>query len=242
MSDMGLSDTAKGHPGADQVGLRPRVVTPELTERRAAVAELGARMRELLAAAVRAEVPVDVLRSTAAAVAELAGPLAAGERAPERPASVDDLVAGVRMFNPVIGEGNAMAPPVQMTYDGLRVEGRCSLGPQHEGPHMYAHGGISSLLLDQILGHAAAAAGAIGVTTELTTRYRRPVPLGVPLLLWAEAVEFDGERTTARGAIATAADPSTPLVEGEARFRKLELRQVQRMYAALLPPESPEPS
>lgn len=208
----------------------------ELTERRAAVAELGEAIRAVLAAAVRSEVPVDVLRSTAAAVSALADPLLDVQRAAEQPASVDDLMSGVRMFNPVIGAGNAIAPPLRMTYDGRRVEGRGVLGPQHEGPHLYGHGGISALLLDQVLGHAAAAAGSIGVTTELTTRYRRPIPLDVPLVVWGEAVDVTAERTTARGAIALDSDPNTPLVEGEASFRPLDPGQFQRMYASLLRP------
>lgn len=230
------------HPGADQVGLRPRPDSPELAERREAVAELGTRMRELLAVATLTEVPADVLREAAAQVAALTGPLAAVQRPVERPASVDDLASGVRMFNPVIGAGNAIAPPMVVEPDELepgRMIGRCTLGPQHEGPHLYGHGGISAMLLDQILGHAVAAAGAIGVTIELSTRYLRPVPLGVPLLLWAEAAGGDGERTSARGVLATAADPSTPLVEADGRFRKLELRQVQRMYPALLDRREP---
>lgn len=230
------------HPGADQVGMRPRPLTPELSDRRAAVAELGMQIRELLATAVLSEAPVDVLRDVAAQVETLRASLGSVQRPPERPASVDDLVSGVRMFNPVIGEGSAVAPPLRVTYEDALVRGSCTLGPQHEGPHLYAHGGVTAMLLDQILGHAVAAAGAIGVTVDLATRYRRPVPLGQPLLLWAEAVDTDGERTTARGAITTAADPGTPLVEAEGRFRKLELRQVQRMYAALFdgsPPREP---
>lgn len=208
----------------------------ELTERRAAVAELGGAIRAVLAAAVRSEAPVDVLRSTAAAVSALADPLLDVQRAAERPASVDDLMSGVRMLNPVIGAGNAIAPPLRMSYDGRRVEGRGVLGPQYEGPHLYGHGGISALLLDQVLGHAAAAAGSIGVTIELTTRYRRPIPLEVPLLVWGEAVEVTAERTTARGAIALDSDPNTPLVQGEASFRPLGPQQFHRMYASLLQP------
>jgi acyl-coenzyme A thioesterase PaaI-like protein len=50
---------------------------------------------------------------------------------------------------------------------------------------MYGHGGVSAMLIDQLLGHAAAAAGHPGVTTDLSVRYRRPVPLDVPLRVWA---------------------------------------------------------
>lgn len=229
-------------PGAADAGMRPRVETDELRDRRAAVAELGSELRSLLEAVVRTEMPTEVLRRAAAEVRALTEPLTERLRAPERPSSVDDLVGGVRMFNPVIGDGNPIAPPLRFEVDGLHVEGRCTLGSAHEGPHMFSHGGMSALWLDQALGHAAAAAGNIGVTTSLSVRYRRPVPLGVPLRVWARAVEVDGDRTVAKGAIATAAEPEVALVEAEAGFRRLHMEQLRRMYPGLVgePAENPD--
>lgn len=228
------SSRSGGLPGARDAGMRPRVETDELRDRRAAVAELGSELRSLLEAVVRTEVPAEVLRRTAVELRVLTEPLAERMRALERPSSVDDLVGGVRMFNPVIGEGNPIAPPLRFEVDGLQVEGRCTLGSAHEGPHMFSHGGMSALWLDQALGHAAAAAGNIGVTTNLSVRYRRPVPLGVPLRLWARAVEVDGDRTAAKGAIATAAEPEIALVEADARFLKLGMDHLRRMYPGLI--------
>lgn len=223
-----------GMPGAEDAGLRPRRQTDELTDRRAAVAELGAAMRELLEVGVRTEVAADALRDAAEAIRKVTETLGERLRDPARPPSVDDLVTGVRMFNPVIGEGNPIAPPLRSEIDGDQVEGRCTLGTAHEGPHMFSHGGISAMVLDQILGHAAAAVGNVGVTTSLSVRYRRPVPLGVPLRIWARAIEVEGNRTKAIAAIATEAEPDTPLVEAEARFLRLSLEQVQRMYPGMV--------
>ncbi|MGH3951268.1 MAG: PaaI family thioesterase, partial [Pseudonocardiaceae bacterium] len=197
-------------------------------------AELGSELRSLMEAATRTEVPTEVVRRTAGRLRELTQPLTERLRAPERPSSVDDLVSGVRMFNPVIGEGNPIAPPVRFEIVGTQVEGRCTLGHAHEGPHMFSHGGMSALWLDQALGHAAAAVGNIGVTTNLAVRYRRPVPLGVPLRVWARTVEVDANRTVAEGAIATVAEPGVALVEAEGRFLKLSLDQVRRMYPGLV--------
>jgi acyl-coenzyme A thioesterase PaaI-like protein len=166
-------------------------------------------------AAVRSEAPTEALRQAALEVRKLTEPLTERLRAPERPPSVDDLVTGVRMFNPVIGQGNPIAPPVGFEADGDFVKGRFTLGAAHEGPHMFSHGGISAMLLDQALGHAAAAAGNVGVTTDLSVRYRRPVPLGVPLLVWARVRDLADDRTLANGAIATVAEPDLALVTAD---------------------------
>lgn len=143
------------------------------------------------------------------------------------------MQAGLRMFNPVIGHGHPLAPPIHWEIDGERVEGRFTLGFAHEGPPTYSHGGLSALWLDQILGHAAAAAGNRGVTTELTVRYRKPVPLGVPLRVWAHATALDGHRTTTMGAITTLAQPDVALVEAEGRFLRLSTNHVKRMFPGM---------
>lgn len=223
-----------GLPGVEEAGMRPRAQTDALLDRRAAVTELGDELRLLLEAVVRTEVPTELLRQAAAQVREVTGPLSDRLRAPQQPASVDDLVTGVRMFNPVIGEGNPVAPPVRFEVDGDVIEGRFTLGTAHEGPHMFGHGGMSAMLLDQALGHAAAAAGNVGVTTNLSVRYRRPVPLGVPLRVWARVGELDGDRTLANGSITTVADPDIDLVTADARFLRLSMDRLRRMYPGLV--------
>lgn len=222
-----------GLPGAADAGHEAGAETGELAERRGAVAELGAQLRVLNEAAVRTEVDPDVLRKAAADVAALVDTLGAQQREASTPPAVDDLRDGRRMYNPVIGPGHPTAPPVEWEIDGKRVEGRCTLGLVYEGPPTSAHGGMSALLLDQMFGHAAAAAHNVGVTTNLEVRYRKPVPLGVPLRIWAEAVDVDGQRTTIEGAIATAAEPDVALVEGNARFLSLNEEQAKRMLPDL---------
>ena len=88
-------------------------------------------------------------------------------------------MGGVRMFNPVIGEGNPIAPPVEIKTGADGAEGWCTLGHAYEGPPVWGHGGVSAMLIDQLLGHAAAGPATSGVTTDLSVRYRRPVPLSV---------------------------------------------------------------
>ena len=127
----------------------------------------------------------------------LARELAAGSRAETRAlheiASVDDPEIGERWYSPVYGPGNPVAPPMVATDtpDG-RATGRVTLGKPHEGPPGLVHGGVVATLLDHVLARAIRAAGRGGLTATLTVTYRRPVPLGVPLLATAEMGDDGG--------------------------------------------------
>lgn len=56
-------------------------------------------------------------------------------------------------------------------------DGRCwaefALGATYEGPPGFVHGGVCALILDQVMGEAAAAAGYPGMTAGLTLRFHR---------------------------------------------------------------------
>jgi len=229
-------------PGARDLLLDAVELTPDLAERRAAAAELGAALRELVDAAVRSEVEPDVLRATAAAVRPLVDALAERRRRRTQIPVTDDLITGVRMYSPACGAGNPVAPPMTIEQRGDRVVGTCTLGLAYEGPHMFGHGGISAMLLDQILGHAVAAIRAPGMTIELTTRYRRPVPLETPLVLWGQAFRDDGMVIRARGAICLASDPDTPLVDATAEFVTLRPEQAMRIFAGTERPTRVDPA
>lgn len=216
-------------------------VPDKLLDRREAVAELGAGLRTLTDLLVRTEVGAEVLRDAARQLREVAPALRERIRDVAEPASVDDLMGGVRMFNPVIGAGNPIAPPLRIEISADGAEGWCTLGQAYEGPPMYGHGGMSAMLIDQLLGHAAAASGHPGVTTDLSVRYRRPVPLDVPLRVWGRVVKVEGRRISAVGGITTAAEPGVPLVEAEARFARLRLDQAGRLFGRLASPDAANP-
>jgi acyl-coenzyme A thioesterase PaaI-like protein len=79
-----------------------------------------------------------------------------------------------------------------------RVTHRIRLGPLHEGPPGLVHGGVSALVLDQVLGEAAAVGGAPGMTGRLTLHYRRPTPLG-EVTASARLETHEGRKATVRG-------------------------------------------
>ena len=183
---------------------------PELM---AAVADLGGALRELVDASVRTTVPADELRAAAAEVREVRQRLAASRRPPHQLPALDDPVVFRRVYNPVTGVGSALAPPLQLRRADGGLVAEAELGPAYEGPPGYVHGGVSSMLMDQLLGSAVIAAGLWGMTAQLELGYHRPVPLDTPLVLRARVVGNTDRRTTATGSIALADEPDRPLVD-----------------------------
>lgn len=217
--------------------------SPAVHDQRAAIAELGEALRDLVQRASATEAPPEEQREIAALLREATARLAEYPRERAQMPSADNLLAGIRMYNPVTGLGSAIAPPVHIEYIDGQAVGTCTLGLAFEGPPMYAHGGVSALLLDQILGYAAGAAGRPGLTATLDIRYLAPVPLQTPLRLTAQMTTAgEGRSVTAAGAIATAADPDTPLVESTARFVRPRPDQALKLFGTALHPDAVDPS
>ncbi len=216
--------------GVRHVDVREVELTAELSERRKAVVELGEALRDLTSSAIGSEVAVEVIRRVAEHARELAATLAERQRRLDEPSSVDDLRRGQRLYNPVVGLANPVAPPMSVEIvDGAAI-GSCTLDWRYEGPSTYAHGGISALLLDQIMGYAAAATGHPGVTARLEVRYRATVPLGKPLRLQARLIDVLGVRAAIQGSISLATAPDDALVEAEGRFLSLRPEQASRLF------------
>jgi uncharacterized protein (TIGR00369 family) len=194
----------------------------QLVARRDAAAALGSALRDLVDAAVRTEVPLAEVQDVTASVQQLAARLRVDMRGLQEPAPLDDPGTGDRWYSPVYGPGNPRAPRLAATDtpDG-RATGRVTLGKPYEGPLGVVHGGVVATLFDHMLARAVRAAGRGGMTAELTVTYRRPVRLGVPLLLTAKMGDAAGRRTTASARIVAADDPGTTLAEAEGLFVSL---------------------
>ncbi|MQA13235.1 MAG: PaaI family thioesterase [Pseudonocardiaceae bacterium] len=204
--------------------------------RRRAVVELAESLRELLDAAVSTTAPAPVLRAVAARVRDVVAQLSADRRGRFEAPDVDEAGRGARFYNPVAGPGNPMAPPLRTRTDGDVVIGTCTLGLGYEGPRSWAHGGVSAMLLDHVLGHANfASTGRAGLTVSLSLRYRSPVPLQTPLRLTGRVVADEDGKVTTAGAIATEAEPETALVEAEGVFVSPRPDQARRLYGADAP-------
>ena len=184
-----------------------------------AVTELGDALRGLLDASVSTAVDAGALRRAATTARAATAELTTRRRPPGQLPPLDDPIAFRRVYSPVTGVGSAVAPPVLVRHDGDRgVVARVSLGLLYEGPPGYLHGGMSGLLMDQMLGAAAIGAGLWGMTARLELDYRGPVPLDTPVELRAWIVESAGRRTVVAGSIALAAEPERALVEARGVF------------------------
>lgn len=205
-----------------------------LRRRRRAIGDLGEALRILVEHAAATEVEVVSLARAAEHIRQASALL--GERTRDRSTlpTADDLLGGVRMYNPVTGSGSGLAPPLRIEEaDGAAI-GTCTLGLAFEGPPRYAHGGVSAMLLDQMLGYAVSASGNPGMTVHLDTSYLAPVPLLTPLHLTAAVSEIDGRRVTASGTIAAASEPDTVLVAATGTFLALSTEQVRRLFGLVL--------
>lgn len=224
MAGWTATSTARARPSGALRRTRAPTVTDtpspaDRAARRQAVGDLGSALREVVDAAVRTEVSVAELQVATEAARRLATRLRAESRdLPDAP-TVDDPATDERTYSPVSGPGSPIAPPLVPTHSGDgRATGQVTLGRAHEGPPGLVHGGVVAALFDHMLARAVRAGGRGGLTASLTVSYRRPVRLGVPLLLTAKVADADGRRTTARARLVAEDDPGTTLAEADGLF------------------------
>lgn len=172
-------------------------------------------VRELVDATIRTEVDAEDIR---AAQVELE---AIVERL--RKKQIDGAY-GVRIHadgsrgrnwgNAVVGLRNAIAPPLDIRTDGAgNVWSDFHLGAAYEGPPELVHGGVISLILDQMLARVVSIRRRPGMTGTLTIVYRRPTPLG-DLRCEAWVDRFEGLKTWGKGRILDAEGEVTAEAEG----------------------------
>lgn len=155
-------------------------VAPAEIERQLALyGPLAQSIRELADASIRTEVDDDEIRAAQAEVEAITARLR--ERQIEGSYGVRFSSSGSSRAwgNAVVGARNPVAPPLEVRTDPSgRAWADFRLGAAYEGPPALVHGGVSALILDQLLGEAAGAGGKPGMTGTLTVRYRRGTPLG----------------------------------------------------------------
>lgn len=187
-------------------------------DRHTAATELSDVLRQSIDELVSTEAPAATLKATLETARETLGHLKGCRRPPHQLASLDAEARGHRIHNPAAGEGNPIAPPLRVYAVDGGVEATLEVGRAYEGPPGYVHGGVTALLLDELLGSAAVEVGRYGMTARLSVTYRRPVPLRTPILFRAAVVETDGRRTKVAGTVSPLTAPHTTLVEAEGLF------------------------
>ncbi|MGB0102437.1 MAG: PaaI family thioesterase [Nocardioides sp.] len=162
---------------ADDV--REDITEAELQRHHALFEPFTQAVRELVDATIRTEVDPAEVQAVRAEVEALTARLRSRQIDGPHSTRFSRPSRGHSWGNPVVGLRNAAAPPVTVERDPSgRAWSSFHLGAAFEGPPGLVHGGVSALVLDQMLGEAAAAGGKPGMTGTLTLRYRRGTPLG----------------------------------------------------------------
>ena len=200
----------------------------------AAASDLAAALRELIEVSVTTTVGAGEVRGAAELVREATEQLAVARRPVQQVSELDDLASGRRVFNPVNGAASALAPPLRLRREDGGLVGEVTLGVAYEGPPSFVHGGMSALLMDQVLGDtAAAAAGVWGMTAHLELDYRGPLPVGEPLVFRGHVAESDGRKSLIVGTIALASAPDRPLVEARGLFVTPRREKLEAYFGAI---------
>lgn len=186
----------------------------EMARRRAVFEPLVASVRELVDAVIRTEVGDEVIAEAQRTVAGVVDSLRAHQMDGAYGVRYTSRMVGMAWGNAAMGMRNALAPPVYSEREGNAVRAEFTLGAAYEGPPGHVHGGVCALVLDQVLGEAAAADTEASYTGTIEFRYRRPTPLG-QLVARAEIVERNGRKKTVRG---TLSDADGVTVEAQGLF------------------------
>jgi len=104
-------------------------------------------------------------------------------------------------FSPAMGAANPASTlaDLRVDDDGV-IRGEVTFAEYHNGPPWnLAHGGVVSLVYDELLGMAGMLGGGGGHTASLTIDFRRPTPLGVPVRVAAWMIEPNGRKLFAHG-------------------------------------------
>ena len=189
----------------------------EYTELCDRYAPLTAAVRDLVDISMRTGVDSDTIADATVAIEAVTEMLSAQQAdRPVRFQRHDGTGRPVVWSNPVVGLRNPLAPPLTVHHD---ADGRCwsefTLGSVYEGPPGLVHGGISAMILDQLLGEVATdQLTTPKFTGTITVRYLRGTPLG-PLRAEAVIERTENHKTYARGFIS---DAQGPTAEAEGVF------------------------
>ena len=180
------------------------VPADEIARQRDLYGPLAQSVRELADAVIRTEADDDEIRIARAEIEAVTKRLRERQLAGSYGVRFNAAGQGRAWGNAVVGLRNPVAPPLVVEHDDSgRAWADFRLGAAYEGPPGLVHGGVSALILDQLLGEAASAGGKPGMTGTLTMRYRRATALGA---LHAEARidRVEGYKTYTVGTISDA--------------------------------------
>lgn len=180
-------------------------VTAKPSAHQGARRELAAQVRRLIEQCLMTEVPKDVLEAAAMKVKSLVLELQKKQGIPFFEAIQNGDYASNRLpyadRNLAVGHANPIAPPMILEEEGEWVVGKVKLGRAYEGAPGFIHGGVVSLLFDQLFGSIIIREAIAGVTGELNVRYEKPTPVGVPLVFRTRLADIEGRHHRCEGVL-----------------------------------------
>jgi len=186
----------------------------EIEQELSVVEPLANSVRELIDAVIRTEVDDDRLNAAREQIEAVVESLREQQKPGSYGVPFTKTLHGMPYGNAAVGARNAIAPPLRIEHhpDGS-ANSEVTLGAAYEGPAGLVHGGVSAMLLDQLLGEAVSVGnGTPCFTGTLTVKYLRPTPLG-PLSLNAVTTGNEGRKFFARAELCDAEGP-TVVAEG----------------------------
>jgi acyl-coenzyme A thioesterase PaaI-like protein len=128
------------------------------------------------------------------------------------------------------GDRNPEGLHIVFEFDGRRVNGRFQPRETHRGWPDLAHGGVAAAALDEAMGWATWAAGALAMTARMEVKYRRPLPLGEELIVSAQVTRDRGRRLEAEAEIRTLAGET--LVQATGLFLRVPAERAREIEAS----------
>ena len=170
------------------------------------------RVRELVAAVVMTDIDAAERAALAEQIAEITTALKVQQR--ESPLLLVRHADGrvESLLQAGSGRLNPQAPPVEWIVrptepppgtepTPTEVHARCTFTEAHAGSPNRVYGGVLALVLDEVLGIAARAAGASGMTVALAVSLKGGTPYGAPVDIFGRFTHRDGRKAYARGEV-----------------------------------------
>jgi len=115
------------------------------------------------------------------------------------------------------GTENPISLRLEFAMEGDGLSGTFTASREHQGYRGVVHGGIISTLLDEAMARLLIMQGHRVVTVRMEVRYRKPVPVGEPLLIRAKREAAPSGRFLKTSALIMSKDGAI-LSQGEGTF------------------------
>ncbi|MGH7338322.1 MAG: PaaI family thioesterase, partial [Myxococcota bacterium] len=129
-------------------------------------------------------------------------------------------------YDVMLGIYNPLALPIEMEWHPPLAIGRATFDTPYEGPPGCVHGAVLAAAFDQVINIANIHSGTAGPTRTLSLEYRKPTPLGAPLVFEAWVESVDGRKITSRALVRHAGEVT---VEAQGLFILVDRDRVMRL-------------